>query len=272
MARRLLFPTFMKSRSLFSAAFALSVLGALPASGALSLLYSTTFSSPTYSDGGLIGQDGWAITGTATNNPVLVANASTNGNVPLVTTGQDVNRPLGSAGSAGSTFLVSATINLSATQATGDYFMHLGDGGTSNLIGRVYARSATGGFQLAYLSSSGTPAAGAWGTTVLSLATSYNILFRYDYVAGAINDTGSLWVNPTANDLLGGGDAPYVGLTISGTDPTGSLSTINLRQGATASAPTLTIDNVSVSGDLIPEPSVMLLGALGVLGILRRRR
>lgn len=249
---------------------ALGALGALPANAAITLLYSTGFNVPTYADGGLIGQDGWVITGSSVINPILVANTATDGNVSLATTGQDVSHPLGSSGSGGSTFLVKATINLSAVQTAGDYFIHLGDGGGSNFVGRVYAKSATGGFVLAYVTSSGTPPAGSYGTTVLSINTAYNILFRYDYVAGATNDTGSLWVNPTTSD--GSGDTPYVGLTILGADPTVALSSINLRQGNATSAPTLTVDNISVSGDLIPEPAASLLGVLGFLTMFRRRR
>jgi hypothetical protein len=58
-------------------------------------------------------------------------------------------------------------------------------------------------------------------------------------------------------------------MTTIGADAT-TISSVNLRQGNTNNAPTLTIDNILVA---IPEPSsAMLLGAMGILGVLRRRR
>jgi len=52
-----------------------------------SIIYLTSFNSPTYSDGGLIGQDGWLITGTSVVNPISVSNTATNGFVSLVNHG-----------------------------------------------------------------------------------------------------------------------------------------------------------------------------------------
>jgi hypothetical protein len=234
------------------------------------LLYATNFNSPTYANGGLIGQDGWLITGTSVVSPIAVANSATNGSVALTTTGQDVNRVF-AATTSGSIFLT-ADINLSAAQATGDYFLHLGDGGTSNFYSRLYARSSAAGFQMAMGTSSGTPV--NYGTTVLDLNRTYRILARYDFVAGALNDTGSLFINP--NDPFGLGDTAYVAATTIGADAA-SISSVNLRQGTATNAPTLVIDNISISSiTAIPEPSsIALVGLMGVacgFAVIRRRR
>ena len=42
--------------------------------------------------------------------------------------------------------------------------------------------------------------------------------------------------------------------------------------GGTAGTGTVRMDNVVINGTLVPEPSAALLGALGMIGLLRRRR
>lgn len=253
----------MKIKSSLLAASAFFSLCALPATAALTTLYSTNFNSPTYSDGGLIGQDGWAITQTSVVNPISVANTATNGNVTLATSGQDVNRIFSPAVTSGSVF-VSATITVGTAQATGDYFLHLGDAGSSNFYARLYVKASGAGYAMALGTSSGTT--GLVYGAEQPFSTAQTILLRYDFVTGLANDTGALFVNPTTED--GSGDTAYVAATLTGTDAA-SISSIRLRQGSATAAPTVTIDNLSVA---IPEPSVALIGGLGLLGLLRRRR
>ncbi|HYD01089.1 MAG TPA: hypothetical protein VEB22_07670, partial [Phycisphaerales bacterium] len=176
-------------------------------------LYTSDFNAPLYSDGALIGQDGWVITGSSVVNPINIANTGTNGNVTLATTGQDVRRPFAPQ-TANSVFLQFDMVMLTAA-ATGDYFIHLGDGGTSNFYARVYARSSGAGFQMALGTSAG---AVSYGSTVLNFGQTYTVVARYDFVAGAANDTGALYIDPTTPG--GTGDTPYVLATTIGTDAT----------------------------------------------------
>ena len=231
---------------------------------AATVVYSTDFNSPAYSDGGIIGQDGWAITLTSTINPINVANTGSNGSVSLATTGQDVRRSFTPTASSGSVYL-KADITVGSAQTAGDYFLHLSDGGTSNFYSRVYIKSSGTGFVMALGTSSGT-AGLVYGSTVLNFATAYTMLARYDFVAGAANDTGALFINPTNDD--GVGNTPYVAATTIGTDAA-LFGTVALRQGTAASAPTVTIDNLVVS---VPEPDAAVLGSIGLLALLRRRR
>ncbi len=234
------------------------------------ILYSTDFNAPAYADGPLIGQDGWAITGASVVSPIAVANTGSNGNVSLTTTGQDVNRTFTADAVASSIFLTT-DIFVTAVQATGDYFIHLGDGGTSNFYGRIYARASAGGFQLAMGTSSGATV--NYGAD-LSLNTQYSILARYDSVAGAGNDTGALFVNPL--NPFGLGDTAYIAATNTGTDAASiaAISSVNLRQGTAANAPNVTLDNIRVATiTAVPEPSTFgLLGLFGVAFAARRRR
>ncbi|MFM2243861.1 MAG: hypothetical protein RLZ97_2717 [Verrucomicrobiota bacterium] len=105
-----------------------------------------------------------------------------------------------------------------------------------------------------------------YGTTVLSFNTAYTLLARYDFVTGAGNDTGALFINPV--DAFGKGDTAYVSATTTGTDAT-TISSVSIRQGTASNAPQVIIDSITVA---IPEPGFALLGGLGILGIFRRRR
>lgn len=248
----------MKKTTLLLAAIACGI-GSARAS---TILYSTDFNAPTYSDGGLIGQDGWVITGTSVISPIAAANTGTDGTVTLTTTGQDVRRAFTPNHTSGSIYL-NVEFTVASAQATGDYFVHLGDNGASNFYARTYIRSSGTGFVMALGTSSG---AATYGTTVLDFNTAYTLLVRYDIIAGTTNDTGALFINP-ANEL-GIGDTAYVAATTVGTDAT-LINSVSLRQGTATSAPGVTIDSITV---LVPEPSSALLGALGILGLLRRRR
>jgi hypothetical protein len=230
---------------------------------AVTVVYSTDFNSPTYADGGLIGQDSWVITGTSTVSPISVANTATNGTVSLTTTGQDVRRALGTSITSGSIYL-QFDLTVASAQTTGDYFIHLGDNGSSNFYARTYVKSTgTGTFAIAVGTSAG---AATYGTN-LTIGTTYTVLVRYDIVSGLANDTGAVFINPTTSD--GSADTAYIGVTTVGTDPS-QISSVSLRQGTASSAPTVTVDNISVS--VVPEPGISLISAIGFIGLLRRRR
>ena len=238
------------------------VLGSAICAPAAVINYSTDFNAPTYTDGGLVGQDGWLQTGTIATTPLMVSNTATNGIVSM-TTGQDANHLFTPAATSDSVF-VAADITLTTASSAGDYFLHMGDGGASNFYDRLYAKAATGGFVMALGTSSGTA---TYGTTVLSFGTTYHIVEEYDFVAGLANDTGALFVNPS--DPLGIGDTPYVAATTVGIDAT-SISSVNLRQGGSTTAPTMTIDNITVTS--APEPASLGLLAVAGLALVRRKR
>ena len=137
----------MKLRSALFAAVAFGSVISLPATAALTVAYTTNFNTPTYSDGALIGQDQWVITGTSVVSPLAIAGTATNGNVTLAATGQDARRIFTTipAAGVGSVFLI-ASISMGSVSAAGDYFLHLGDGGPSNFNARLYAKSSGVGY------------------------------------------------------------------------------------------------------------------------------
>jgi hypothetical protein len=275
-------------KALFSCGIIAAMAVGVSTARAATIQYATDFNSATvghagnystsasYTDGAIIGQDGWAITGTSTVNAIGVANTATNGNVTLTTTGQDVQRQFATASpitGAGAKVFLSADIDVTAATATGDYFIHLDDGSTSIFPDRVFAKSSGSGFVMAVATGSGaTP---TYGTTVLSLNTVYHVVAEYDFVAGTVsgtlgNDTAALYVNPT--DPIVGGDNLYVAGTTQGADPT-QVTGVNLRQGTASTAPNVIVDNIAVASVApAPEPVSIALIGLGSLGLLRRRR
>jgi hypothetical protein len=249
----------------FAALAAAITLIAAPAAPA-AVVFLDDFTSPA---GNLVGTTpdtglAWTQTGATATNPIQ-ANGSA---AALVTSGQDVYAGFSATlpSIAGESVHTSLDVNVSAAQATGDYFAHLSDplATTSNFYQRLSARSSGNGYQLGLLDTSGTNSATTWGTTVLSFNQSYHVDVFWDFVAGATNDTFEVLV-----DLN-----PYLTHTWTSilAEP-GQLVAANLRQGTAANAPTLTVDNLTVEGT-IPEPASASLVAVSALALsaLRRRR
>ncbi|HUO08224.1 MAG TPA: hypothetical protein VM008_08000, partial [Phycisphaerae bacterium] len=134
------------SLAIIGAAVFAAACGIQDSHAAITILDTANFNAPTYSDGALSsstttttpGQDNWLTTSAGGTNNISVANSATNGTVTLTTSGEDVRRPFdgGASVTSGSIYL-EADITVNTAQATGDYFMHLGDGGTSNFNART---------------------------------------------------------------------------------------------------------------------------------------
>jgi hypothetical protein len=230
-----------------------------------------------YSNGNLVGQGSWVQTGTSATTPIQVAS----GRAVIGTSGQDVNAPLTANISltSGNSFYYGATINLTAAQSAGDYFLHFtpSSGETSLFFGRVFAKSSGSGFLVGYLETSG--GAGAvvnYGTTELSFNTDYRIAVAYNVVGGTLNDTAALYVNPTDSNV--GGNTPYLSDSWGSTSAEPSVvGAINLRQGGAANSASVKLDDLIVSTSFadvaaVPEPSTFILGGLGLLSLFALRR
>ena len=242
-------------------------------------VHSTTLFSDsfTYSNGNLVGQGPWLQNGTSVVNPIQV----TGGRVMMQNTGQDVNAALSSPFSLldGTSFYIGATINVSAALATGYYFLHWSPNtGSTTFLSRLEVRSATGGFQLGYVETSGTGASLTWGTDVLNLGQDYRVVVAYNVVAGgANNDTAKIYVDPL-DYAVEGNNTPYLSDSWDSiTAETVTLGAVNLRQGSSSSAAALAVDNLVVgtamSDTQVPEPSSSALVGLGLLtwSLIRRR-
>lgn len=249
-------------------------------------VFSDDFNS--YTTGNLVGQGNWLQTGATATSPVQV-NASTK--VALGTSGQDVysampGGPLTFAD--GTSFYVGLTLNVSAAQATGDYFLHYTPtvGDTSLFFDRLFVRASGAGYTLGWLATSGTGSGVLYGSTVLNLSTDYRVVLAYHAEAGTQNDTSAIYVDPFTDTSVELNNTPYAsfawnGGTVSAENHT--VAAINLRQGTAANSATLTVDDLNASlafGDVttytavVPEPqSLTILVAFGLVGwrLLRRR-
>ncbi len=97
----------------------------------------------------------------------------------------------------GNTFYASFLIRLTATTATGDYFITLGDPTTGTTYGpRLFAKTSGAGFVLG-VGKNVNVASAVFGTTVLSLNTTYLVVMRFTGVTGNANDLAYVWVNPS---------------------------------------------------------------------------
>jgi hypothetical protein len=237
----------------------------------------------TYPNGPLLGQGGWTITGASVVNPIQVAS----GAVALTTTGQDAYSALPGGLTTindGTSLYVGLSLNVSAAQTAGDYFLHYSTtvGNTSIFPDRLFVKSdGAGGYLLGW---SGSSSGVTYGTTPLTLGTPYRVVVAYNAVAGTANDTAAIYVNPTDLVNVVGNTAYNTWAWTGGTEVSPNvIAEINFRQGTATSAPTLTVDDLDVSQTFsdaavwtpIPEPSSLsLLGGFGLLAwqIIRRRK
>jgi PEP-CTERM motif len=239
------------------------------------VLFSDSFNS--YTDGNLIGQGNWVLVSSAVN-PIQV----NSGVVSMVATGQDLASALpGGVYTLGdnTSFYIGLDLNVSAA-GTGDYFLHTtpAPGNTGTLVDRLELKSSGAGFVLGYLEQSGTGGVINYGATVLNFGTSYRVVLAYNDVAGPLNDTASLYVNPSdttteANNLAYLANDTWTTTTAE----SDAIGTLNLRQGATGAASSETVDNLDGGTSFAdaatfhalptPEPtSLALMGLGGVAG------
>ncbi len=198
---------------------------------------------------------GWIGTGAtpSTINPIMVVAPSITysgypgsviGNqISLTTTGEDLNKSFPAAITTG-TIYFSALVNLSAAQATGDYFFHIGDlpAGTS-YFARVFAK--LDGTNIAFgiqNISGGTPTpTPTYSTSTYSLNTTYLLVVKFEIAS----NTASLIINPVLNAEPSAGW--LVNNSGTGAVPAGGFTTINVRQGTATNAPTLVMDGIRVA-------------------------
>lgn len=115
-------------------------------------------------------------------------------------------------------------------------------------------------------------------TSSLTLGNGVHLIIgKLDFNVSGSNDSITLWVNPT--DVSGGEGSLTPYLTVGGVNLTSTgLNTIRPFAGQTSdtfNAVNGNFDEIRVGSSfasVIPEPSTALLGGLGLLALLRRRR
>lgn len=216
----------------------------------------------------LVGQGGWAQTGTVATNPIQVtANNLTFSGYPSVSgeavslqnTGQDVNRAIAqqTSGAVYAAFLV----RVSAAGGS-DYFFHLTANPITNnvFVGRVFARSPAAGFvQFGVGKTSGTGSSVTYAQNAYALNSTVLVVLKYQFVAGGTtNDVTSIYTFAVGDDYSTEPTTPSA--TNSGGTDAANVALVGLRQGGGAVAPTLVFDGLRVSTSYADAVSVAPTG------------
>jgi hypothetical protein len=177
-----------------------------------------------YANGNLVPNGGWAnYSGAATDIQVVAGRAVGSG--PNANDDHVLFAPQPTAGNTFACFIARIPPPASGGQPKPIYFAELKDGGTSNLVARVYVLPLSAGgwtFGISYSSTSATQGVTPW-TVPLSYDTDYTLVISYEPSIS----TSRLWVNPITQA------SPSVSNV--GTSAAISVSGFGLRQSATAS-------------------------------------
>lgn len=233
-----------------------------------------------YIDGNLVGQNGWLQTGATITSPIQISN----GRAIIGTTGQDIYKPLTTQVVKANITNLYTRIDLSVNSASagGDYFFNLSDplATTSNFYQRLFIRSSGSGFVLGLQSTSGTGSLITYGTTTYNFNEAKTIVIAWDMVAGALNDTFSVYVDPVFSDrslLTAEINANWLSTT--GPEPALNISAVNFRQGSASAAPSVNVQDITIASTfeelgipIIPEPSSSSLLLFGMISLYGFRR
>jgi hypothetical protein len=244
----------MKKTLLTLSAIAMLAVGANAA-----LIVSEPFS---YTDQPLVGASAsWSAFSGADDTITISGNK-----VAVGSGAEDVEMDFGTTISSGTAYL-GIDINVSDASAS-DYV--LGFRASGSLVARLFLDDVSGGYVIGVNNGgTGGGSAGAFGSTVLSLNTTYRIVLSFDR-----DEVVKAWINPTASSEA----SPEVSYTNTNT-AVQNPDAFFFRQGGAwdNGEAAWTADNLKVSTafvDSIPEPTTLaaVIGGLGLMGILRRRR
>jgi len=201
-----------------------------------------------FTTAGVLTANGWtAFSGagtsalTASSPGLSYAGLASSGNgVTVGNTGEDAYKATATSNTSGDLY-ASFLINVSAAQATGDYFVSLYSKASAGggYFGRLFIKSTTGGYLLGISKNSTTA---VWDTTARSLNTTYLVVVK---IARVGTNTSTTTDDPTfvfVNPALGGVEpSPTITGAVSGADTYAGIDGIALRQGSSTAAPTLRI-------------------------------
>jgi hypothetical protein len=276
-----------RKRLLLTALVALAALGVISQSANAATYLSEDFA--TYSNGNLVGQNGWTQLGAPATAPIQVSGGQVVMPAPLADN-QDAyhNNSAGSIPAPGvgtTSIYLGLKMSVQTAPTVGfppnpSYFAALynGDNGSGFANERLFASASGSGYVLSAKVTGQAGAPFATGTTVLDFNTVYNIIVRANMVAGAGNDTLDIYVNPTQSDV--NLETPYLTAVVgTGTDPTGIGSFVLSQFGnASTLAAGVSLNSVILADTfaeaaMVPEPSSFLLaGAAGLALLYWRRR
>lgn len=236
--------------------------------GLVATTFATAWAAPLFEENfnyaagsNLLGQGGWIQTGTHATPVITVSAPSLSypaypssgiGNSVLLLSGDDNNHQFTQQTSG--TIYASALVNVVSSTAAGDYFLHLGPNTIgSTFAGRTFIKkdadpSTNFAFGIQY-SNVGTLNYSGFNYVP---GTTYLVVVKYTYVAGAANDQVDLFVNP----VIGASEpAALVSSTNTGTD-LANVGAVALRQGSASAAANVRVDGIRVGttwNDVVPS-------------------
>jgi len=207
-----------------------------------------------YADGSLVGNGGWA---THSGNPGDLLVAGGQAVVQHGTPSEDANISFPDVSTGVLTAEFDVVVNDDAVIGGGDYeyFAHFFTDGSFNFRSRLDVVPGTVGGDYTLGISSTSSTAEATLPVDFSFGDTVAVSLAFDLDTGI----GSLTV---------GGD------TISGTSSSLGevLNRFALRQSDSSNNETITIDNLRISGTIIPEPASLMLTLVGLIGLGVARR
>ncbi len=232
--------------------FLSGMVGSFQATASSTILLTENFDYPA---GDSLGDHGWvSYSGGSTNvlsvtAPGLVYSGyplSNIGNATTVlNTGQDAYKEF--AAQTSGSFYVAFMVNVSAVQATGDYFFGLlPSTNTQNYTARFFARDSAG-FRFGMAKASLSSGATVYTSGTYTLGTEYLVVIKYtivspgtmdDIMIAYIFDNGVPATEPTS---------PTIGPPSSTLTDNVDIARVALRQGSTASSPTCRVDGILVT-------------------------
>ncbi len=205
-----------------------------------------------YQTGSLLTDNGWTAHSGAGTNPIATVSpglsipgypSSGIGNaVAMTVSGEDVNRtyPVQTSGSVYAAFMVN--ISEASVDENGGYFFHLGaDPLGTTFRGRVFIKKDASG-NIAFGITKAATTGANFTPFSYALNTTYLVIVKYTIIDGTGNDTVSISVSTTT-------PATEPAPAVSAPDNDGSdvnPGTVALRQGSTATSPTLKLDGIRI--------------------------
>ena len=207
-----------------------------------------------YPAGDSLQQHGWVTIGTVFNNRMTVVspglsfpvyvNSGIGNAVTIDTNGQDVYKDFSSPKVSGNIF-ASFLVNVKTAKSSGDYFVSLlSSTSTTSLAARVYAKDSLGNIAFGLAKTTETV---QYSPFVYSKDSTYLMILKYSINAGSANDSVSLFVYNSSQNVPSSEPLPSIGPKGgSGADLT-DAGRFALRQGTSSSSPRVTVDGIFVT-------------------------
>lgn len=209
--------------------------------------------------------NGWIIASGATTNAIRsngtgltytgYVGSGVGNSASLTTSGQDVVKDAKLSYTSGSVY-ASFLLNVTAAQATGDYFFGLvPQSSTTAFTARTFIKlSSTGYYKVGIMKGSTTLETTAYSSDSFALSSTYLCVVKYTYNSVSTTDD-SLKVYMFSSGIPASEPAAPVVATIGGTNTDATtLGRILLRQGTASSAATLTVDAIRFSNSWTNGP------------------